>query len=154
MLPELTLRETLEKPIAFAKMIQEQNLSQAEISRALSKTELFDAYKGPFCAGTRANYMFNDTIKVTSFKEEKQPEGNYLITYNLSHYPSCNLGVYIRVLTSPLKRRLKYRHFSYGHRLNLKGQLDLLVCGPMVFGSNSENPTAVSLAVAITVIDL
>ncbi len=154
MLPELTMRQVLEKPIAFAKMIAEKNMSQAEISKALSDTELFDPYKGPFCAGTRANYMFNDTIKVTSFKEEKLPEGTYLITYNLSHYSSCNLGVYIRVLTTRLKRHLKYRHFAYGHRLKLKGQLDLLVSGPMVFGANSENPTAVTLAAAITVIDL
>lgn len=154
MLPELTLREVLEKPIAFAEMIQKQNMRPAEISRALSETELFDPYKGPFHAGIHANYTFNDTIKVTSFKEDKQPEGSYLITYNLSHYPGCNLGVYVRVLTSRMKRFLKYRHFPHGHRLKLKGQLDMLVTGPMVFGSHSENPTAVSLAVAITVIDL
>ncbi len=150
---ELTLAQVLALPINLAKELNAQQLTAIEINKILSESDMFCEFKGPFMSDVKAKYKFCDTVSVEHYEETQQPDGTWLISLNAAVLPDSNISVYIRVLTSSVKKALKYNACEKKGSVKLKGDLDLYVSGPTLFDSEGCEPKPVTLAVVITVID-
>lgn len=65
------------------------------------------------------------------------------------------MSLYVRVLTSGIKRKLKYHSYENGTEIKLKGDLDVFVDGPMSFLDEADGSMKVAnIAVVITIIDI
>ncbi len=153
---EVTLAQALSLPIAISENILDKNLPIDETLKTVEKEGLLNEFKGPYCSGVKASYIFNDTITVQHFNEGKQPDGTYLITYVYKYIDKYKMSVYVRVLTSGIKRTLKYHRYPSGTKLKIKGDLDMYVCGPLCFDGDSHSvpDKMANVAVTITIIDI
>ena len=152
---EVKMAEILSKPLALSKEIVERDLPVDEALKAFEESGLLNEYKGPFMSGVQASYIFNDTITVNCFDESKQPDGTYLITYMRKYIDDYKMSLYVQVLTSALKRKLKYHCFKNGTKIKIKGKLDMYISGPISFtDGNDVIPTrTANVGVAVTIID-
>ena len=150
---ELSLTQVLALPIKIAKELNAKQLTASEIDKILSELDILDEYKGPFTSDVAAKHKFCDTVKVDHYNEAQQPDGTWLITLNTAILPDSNIGVYIRVHTNSSKKALKYAACAKKGSVTLKGDLDLYVCGPILFTTEENELKNITLAVAITVID-
>ena len=152
---EVKLAEVLSVPLKFSKKILDNKLPVREALRALEESGVTSEYKGPFMSGVTASCILNDTITVNCFQETKQPDGTYLITYVYKYIEEYSLALHIRVLTSAIKRKLKYHKYDDGAKVKIKGNLDMYISGPISFDSDDDflPDKMANIGVAITIID-
>lgn len=153
---EVALVSLLSLPFSLAKNSMEKDLPIDDVLKMAEAEGLFDEYKGPFCSDIEASCVFNDTITVNCFEESKQPDGTYLITYVYKYIEEYKISLCVRVLTSALKKNLKYREFDNGTKLKIKGDLNMFVSGPMLFSGlkDSEENKSSLMSVVVTIIDI
>lgn len=152
---EVKLAEVLSVPLKFSKKILENKLPLSEALKALDESGVISEYKGPFMSDVKASCVLNDIITVNYYQESKQPDGTYLITYVYKYFEEYKLALHVRVLTSALKRKLKYHKYDCGTQLKIKGDLDMCVSGQICFDSDDDfSPDKMAnIGVAITIID-